>query len=87
MQVGIALLVSVRHFYTETVYQYIKFEVFTAVTMNGVFWDVTPCDSCGSYKNHGVTSQKTTFFRYLNRTAVCGNFVQSAEVPIILLFL
>jgi hypothetical protein len=25
---------------------YLRFEVFTAVTMkNGVFWDVTPCDS------------------------------------------
>jgi hypothetical protein len=25
----------------------VRFEVFTAVTMkNGVFWDVTPCDSC-----------------------------------------
>jgi hypothetical protein len=24
-----------------------RFEVFTVVTMkNGVFWDVTPCDSC-----------------------------------------
>jgi hypothetical protein len=27
--------------------QYVRFEVFTAVTMkNGVFWDVTPCGSC-----------------------------------------
>jgi hypothetical protein len=26
---------------------YVRFEVFTAVTMkNSVFWDVTPCDSC-----------------------------------------
>jgi E3 ubiquitin-protein ligase DOA10 len=26
---------------------YVKFEVFTAVTMkNGVFWDVTLCGSC-----------------------------------------
>jgi hypothetical protein len=25
----------------------VRFEVFTAVTMKkGVFWDVTPCDSC-----------------------------------------
>jgi hypothetical protein len=31
-----------------------------AVTMkNSVFWDVTPCGSC----THGVTSQKTPFFR------------------------
>jgi hypothetical protein len=26
---------------------YVRFEVFTAVTMKrGVFWDVTPCGSC-----------------------------------------
>jgi hypothetical protein len=26
---------------------YVRFEVFTAVTMeNGVIWDVTPCGSC-----------------------------------------
>jgi hypothetical protein len=29
------------------VYENVRFEVFTAVTMkNGVFWDVTPCGSC-----------------------------------------
>jgi hypothetical protein len=33
----------------------VRFEVFMAVTMkNGVFWDVMP---------HGVTSQKTPFFK------------------------
>jgi hypothetical protein len=27
--------------------EYVRFEVFTAMTMkNGVFWDVTPCSSC-----------------------------------------
>jgi hypothetical protein len=27
--------------------QYLRFEIFTTVTMkNGVFWDVTPCGSC-----------------------------------------
>jgi hypothetical protein len=27
--------------------QYVRFEVFTAVTTkNAVFWNVTPCDSC-----------------------------------------
>jgi hypothetical protein len=27
--------------------KFVRFEVFTAVTMkNGVFWDVTPCGSC-----------------------------------------
>jgi hypothetical protein len=29
------------------VLQFVRFEVFTAMTMkNGVFWDVTPCVSC-----------------------------------------
>jgi hypothetical protein len=32
---------------------YVRFEVFTAVTTkNGVFWDVTPCGT--SYKSHAV---------------------------------
>jgi hypothetical protein len=30
-----------------TLYVYVRFEVFTGVTMkNAVFWDVTPCRSC-----------------------------------------
>jgi hypothetical protein len=36
---------------------YVKFEVYTAVTMKNGFWDVTPCGSCK--EPHGVTSQKT----------------------------
>jgi hypothetical protein len=37
---------------------FVRFEVFTAVTMkNGVFWVVTPCE-----EPHGVTTQKTPFF-------------------------
>jgi hypothetical protein len=43
---------------------YVRFEVFTAVTMkNGVFWDVMPCGSCKNQEPHGVTSQKTPFFK------------------------
>jgi hypothetical protein len=31
----------------ETLISYVRFEVFTAVTMkNAVFWDVSPCRSC-----------------------------------------
>jgi hypothetical protein len=53
---------------------FVRFEVFTAVTMkNRVFWDVPPCGSCknrrfgGTWRlflqePHGVTSQKTLFF-------------------------
>jgi hypothetical protein len=34
----------------------IRFEVFTAVTMkNAVFWDVTPCGSCGKNRRSGET--------------------------------
>jgi hypothetical protein len=43
----------------KVIYSYVKFEVFTAVTMkNVVFWDVTPCRSCmnrrfvGTYRFH-----------------------------------
>jgi hypothetical protein len=33
----------------ETKTEYVRFEVFTAVTMkNGVFWDVTPCGPCNN---------------------------------------
>jgi hypothetical protein len=40
-------------------FTYVRFEVFTAVTMkNGVFWDVTPCGSC---KNPDESS--TSFIR------------------------
>jgi hypothetical protein len=32
---------------TERGISFVRFEVFTAVTMkNAVFWDVTPCGSC-----------------------------------------
>jgi hypothetical protein len=31
----------------DNTFVYVRFEVFTAVTMkNGVCWDVTPCGSC-----------------------------------------
>jgi hypothetical protein len=34
---------------------YVRFEVFTAVTMkNGVFWDVTPCGSCKNRHFRGI---------------------------------
>jgi hypothetical protein len=34
---------------------YVRFEVFTAVTMkNGVFWDVTPCGSCKDRRFGGI---------------------------------
>jgi hypothetical protein len=34
---------------------YVRFEVFTAVTLkNGVFWDVTPCGSCKNRRFGGT---------------------------------
>jgi hypothetical protein len=34
---------------------YVRFEVFMAVTMkNGVFWDVTPCGSCKNQRFGGT---------------------------------
>jgi hypothetical protein len=38
-----------------TDHNYVRFEVFTAVTMqNGVFWDVTPCGSCKNRRFGGT---------------------------------
>jgi hypothetical protein len=34
---------------------HVRFEVFTAVTMkNGVFWDVTPCDTSKNRRFRGT---------------------------------
>jgi hypothetical protein len=39
----------------QTKQMYVRFEVFTAVTMkNDVFWDVTPCGSCKNLLFRGV---------------------------------
>jgi hypothetical protein len=36
---------------------YVRFEVFTAVTMkSAVFWNVTPCDSCKNRRSGGTYS-------------------------------
>jgi hypothetical protein len=38
-----------------TLFNLVRFEVFTAVTMkNGVFWDVTPCGSCKNRRFGGT---------------------------------
>jgi hypothetical protein len=45
---------------TPKVMKVVRFEVSTAVTMkNGVFWDVTPCDSC---KNRHVSEESSASF-------------------------
>jgi hypothetical protein len=38
-----------------TIFNYVRFEVFTAVTMkNGVFWDVMLCGSCKNRRFGGT---------------------------------
>jgi hypothetical protein len=45
-RIVIILLTLFKHI-PERCLNYVRFEVFTAVTIkNGVFWDVTPCGSC-----------------------------------------
>jgi hypothetical protein len=55
----------------------LRFEVFTAVTMkNGVFWDVTPCDSCKSRLSEELSASiiRVTRIGYLATTlAVISN--------------
>jgi hypothetical protein len=42
-------------FNEERICDYVRFEVFTAVTMkNGVFWVVTPCGSCKNRRFGGT---------------------------------
>jgi hypothetical protein len=62
----------------------VRFEVFTAVTMkNGVFWVVTPCGSCKNQEPHGVTTQKTPFFKEkICLLLVCNDRLVRAEHPI-----
>jgi hypothetical protein len=52
-----------------------EIEVFRAVTMNSVFWDVT---SCGSYKN-------TVFLRSVRRLLVTANVVPSLPILVTLM--
>jgi hypothetical protein len=59
-----------RRHITSPLKSYVRFEVFTAVTMkNAVFWDVMPClvrtdvseERRFLQEPHGITSQKTAF--------------------------
>jgi hypothetical protein len=53
---------------------YVRFEVFTAVTMkNGVFWDVTPCGSC------------IVFLRSVRRLLVTANVDPSSPILVTLM--
>jgi hypothetical protein len=53
-KVSVTRPVSV-HPLKRTNFHYVRFEVFTAVTIkNGVFWDVTPCGSCKNRRFGGT---------------------------------
>jgi hypothetical protein len=58
-----------------TIDSYIRFEIFTAVTMkNIVFWDITPCGSCtylrfrGTYRLHSRADKNPRA-----RNNICSN--------------
>jgi hypothetical protein len=51
---GTVLLVSPLLDVIKTALFFVRFEVFTAVTMkNGAYWDVTPCGSCKDRRLRG----------------------------------
>jgi hypothetical protein len=54
----------------------VRFEVFTAVTMkNGIFWNVTPCDSCKNLLSEelGASIIRVTGIGGLGMLAVTSN--------------
>jgi hypothetical protein len=52
---------AVDFFNTDIQELYVRFEVFTAVTIkNAVFWDVAPCRSCALNRRFGGTSVQST---------------------------
>jgi hypothetical protein len=60
---------------------YVRFEVFTAVTMKkGVFWDVTPCASCKSRRFGG-----TVFLCSVRRLLVAACVVPSSPILVTLM--
>jgi hypothetical protein len=79
-------------------YCYVRFEVFTAVTMKyGVFWNVTPCGSCKSptirrnveppkyrflQEPHGLKFQKIPFCSILVHLETSGMKWMNKDDPI-----
>jgi hypothetical protein len=70
---------------------YVRFEVFTAVTMkNGVFWDVTPCSSCKNRRFGGPyrlfhQGHKNRWTRNLRRLLVTGSVIPSSQILLTLM--
>jgi hypothetical protein len=63
---------------------YVRFEVFTAVTMkNGVFWVVTPCGSCTN-RRIGRTWRQV-FLRSVRRLLVAACVVPSSPIFVTLM--
>jgi hypothetical protein len=67
---------------------FVRFEVFTAVTMkNGVFWDVTPCGSCKNRRFGGtwrLVHQGDRFLRSVRRLLVAACVVPSSPILVTL---
>jgi hypothetical protein len=48
-------IASAKRLVLQSIKIHVRFEVFTAVTMeNGVFWDVTPCGPCKNQRLGGT---------------------------------
>jgi hypothetical protein len=63
-------------YYRRNNIKYVRFEVFTVVTMkNGVFWDVTTCGSCKN-RHFGGTC------RSVRRLLVTANVVPSSPIHV-----
>jgi hypothetical protein len=63
---------------------YVRFEVFTSVTMkNGVFWDATPCGYCKN-RRFGRT-YRFVFLRSVCRLLVTANLVPSSPILVTLM--
>jgi hypothetical protein len=55
MNLVVLSVIHFRHNSYHSIHYFVRFEVFTAVTMkNGVFWVVAPCGSCKN-RRFGVT--------------------------------
>jgi hypothetical protein len=53
--ISVAMIIRIKEAIILTIF--VRFEVFTAVTMkNGVFWDVTPCGSCKNQRFGGTVT-------------------------------
>jgi hypothetical protein len=66
--------------------QYVRFQVFTAVTMkNVIFWDVTPCGSCKNWCFRGMycLDHHGNTVIVLNNKALCHDNIWWSEASVL----